>query len=34
MKVTLQEKNKEFEELNHMVSLEYYENWKEIQTQR
>ena len=34
MKVTLQEKKKEFEELNHMVSLEYYENWKEIQTQR
>jgi signal-transduction protein with cAMP-binding, CBS, and nucleotidyltransferase domain len=34
MKATLQQKNKEFEELNHMVSLEYYENWKEVQAQR
>ncbi|MFK7864099.1 MAG: cyclic nucleotide-binding/CBS domain-containing protein [Pseudohongiellaceae bacterium] len=28
MKANLQQKNEEFEELNHMVSLEYYENWK------
>lgn len=34
MKANLQQKNEEFEELNHMVSLEYYENWKEIQSER
>lgn len=34
MKANLQQKNEEFEELNHMVSLEYYENWKEAQTDR
>ena len=34
MKANLQQKNEEFEELNHMVSLEYYENWKEIQSKR
>jgi signal-transduction protein with cAMP-binding, CBS, and nucleotidyltransferase domain len=34
MKANLQQKNEEFEELNHMVSLEYYENWKEIQSTR
>ncbi|PCJ28673.1 MAG: hypothetical protein COA96_00375 [SAR86 cluster bacterium] len=34
MKANLQQKNEEFEELNHMVSLEYYENWKEVQSQR
>lgn len=34
MKANLQQKNEEFEELNHMVSLEYYENWKDIQSQR
>lgn len=34
MKANLQQKNEEFEELNHMVSLEYYENWKELQSQR
>lgn len=34
MKANLQQKNEEFEELNHMVSLEYYENWKGVQTER
>lgn len=34
MKANLQQKNEEFEELNHMVSLEYYENWKEVQNER
>tara|TARA_B110000444_G_scaffold258986_1_gene301399 strand:- start:1034 stop:1510 length:477 start_codon:yes stop_codon:yes gene_type:complete len=34
MKANLQLKNEEFEELNQMVSLEYYENWKEIQSER
>lgn len=34
MKANLQQKNEEFEELNHMVSLEYYENWKEVQAQK
>ena len=34
MKANLQQKNEEFEKLNQMVSLEYYENWKEIQSQR
>lgn len=34
MKADLQQKNEEFEKLNQMVSLEYYENWKEIQAQR
>jgi len=34
MKANLQQKSEEFEELNHMVSLEYYENWKELQSDR
>lgn len=34
MKANLQQKNEEFEELNHMVSLEYYENWKGVQSER
>jgi signal-transduction protein with cAMP-binding, CBS, and nucleotidyltransferase domain len=34
MKATLQQKTEELEELNHMVSLEYYENWKEIQAEK
>ena len=34
MKANLQQKNEEFEKLNQMVSLEYYENWKEVQSQR
>ena len=34
MRANLQQKNEEFEELNHMVSLEYYENWKEAKSQR
>jgi len=34
MKATLQQKIEELEELNHMVSLEYYENWKEVQAER
>lgn len=29
MKANLQQRSEEYEELNHMVSLEYYENWKE-----
>jgi signal-transduction protein with cAMP-binding, CBS, and nucleotidyltransferase domain len=34
MKANLQEMHEELAELNNMVSLEYYENWKEIQAQR
>ncbi len=34
MKANLQQKSEEFEALNQMVSLEYYENWKELQSQR
>lgn len=34
MKANLQQKTEEFEELNHMVSLEYYENWKDLQAER
>ncbi|MEZ5491822.1 MAG: CBS domain-containing protein [Gammaproteobacteria bacterium] len=34
MKANLQQKMEELEELNHMVSLEYYENWKEIQAEK
>jgi signal-transduction protein with cAMP-binding, CBS, and nucleotidyltransferase domain len=34
MKANLQQKNEEFAELNMKVSLEYYENWKEVQSQR
>lgn len=34
MKANLQEMHEELAELNNMVSLEYYENWKEIQSQR
>jgi signal-transduction protein with cAMP-binding, CBS, and nucleotidyltransferase domain len=34
MKATLQQATEDLEELNQMVSLEYYENWKEVQAQR
>ena len=34
MKANLQQKIEELEELNHMISLEYYENWKDIQAER
>ena len=34
MKANLQQKTEEYSELNEMVSLEYYENWKEIQSER
>lgn len=34
MKANLQQKSEEFKELNHMVSLEYYENWKGVQSDR
>ncbi len=34
MKANLQQKNEEFAELNQMVSLEYYENWKGVQNER
>lgn len=34
MKASLQEMHEDMAALNNMVSLEYYENWKEIQTQR
>lgn len=34
MKASLQEMHEDLAELNNMVSLEYYENWKEIQSQR
>jgi signal-transduction protein with cAMP-binding, CBS, and nucleotidyltransferase domain len=33
-KANLQEKSEELAQLNQMVSLEYYENWKEIQAER
>lgn len=34
MKASLQEMHEELAELHNMVSLEYYENWKEIKSQR
>ena len=34
MKANLQQASDELRELNEMVSLEYYENWKETQAQR
>ena len=34
MKANLQQASEELRELNEMVSLEYYENWKETQAQR
>lgn len=34
MKATLQQKTEELQELNNMVSLEYYENWKELQAEK
>ncbi|MEX2132437.1 MAG: CBS domain-containing protein [Pseudohongiellaceae bacterium] len=34
MKANLQEKTEELEELNQMVSLEYYENWKDMRAER
>jgi signal-transduction protein with cAMP-binding, CBS, and nucleotidyltransferase domain len=34
MKANLQQKAEEFADLNHKVSLEYYENWKQIQAER
>lgn len=34
MKANLQQKAEEFAELNHKVSLEYYENWKQLQAER
>ena len=34
MKANLQQKMEELEELNHMVSLEYYENWKDVQAEK
>ncbi len=34
MKANLQQKAEEFAELNHKVSLEYYENWKQVQAER
>lgn len=34
MKANLQQAHEELQELNQMVSLEYYENWKETQEQR
>lgn len=34
MKANLQQKAEEFAELNHKVSLEYYENWKQMQAER
>lgn len=34
MKANLQQKAEEFADLNHKVSLEYYENWKQIQSER
>ena len=33
-KANLQEKSEELAHLNEMVSLEYYENWKEMQAER
>ena len=34
MKVNLQQKTEELKELQSMVNLEYYENWKEIQAEK
>ena len=34
MKVNLQQKTEELEELQKTVNLEYYENWKEIQAEK
>lgn len=34
MKASLKERTEELEKLNEMVSLEYYENWKELQAER
>ncbi len=34
MKANLQEKSEQVSELNNMVSLEYYENWKEARAER
>ncbi len=34
MKANLQQASEELQELNEMVSLEYYENWKEVQATR
>jgi len=34
MKANLQQKAEDFAELNHKVSLEYYENWKQVQAER
>lgn len=34
VRASLQQKIEELDELNHMVSLEYYENWKELQAER
>ncbi len=34
VKANLLQKSEEVDELNHMVSLEYYENWKDIQSTR
>ena len=34
MRANLQQKIEELDELNHLVSLEYYENWKELQAER
>jgi len=34
MKASLRQTSEELRELNKMVSLEYYENWKEVQSQR
>ncbi len=34
MKASLQEMHEELAELHNMVSLEYYENWKEVKSRR
>jgi hypothetical protein len=34
MKANLQQKAEELASLNHKVSLEYYENWKQVQAER
>jgi signal-transduction protein with cAMP-binding, CBS, and nucleotidyltransferase domain len=34
MKANLQQKTEELEELQKMINLEYYENWKEIQAEK
>lgn len=34
MKANLQQASEDLEQLNNMVSLEYYENWKEAKAQR